>query len=157
MKVLKVQGNRAEVEVGGERLQLALGEMPMQIGLAQPSLVLRSDAFGHFTSKGLIDGREVTFLVDTGASVISIGADQAQALGLNYEKNGQSVKVGTANGEVEGWLIDLENVQLGHFVQHNVQALVTPEPMAYVLLGNSFLDRFHLSRQAQTMTLQQQP
>lgn len=157
VKVLSVGSGRADIEVNGERLQLTLGQMPMKIGVDQPALVLQSDAGGHFISKGLVNNREVTFLIDTGASVISMGADKAQELGLNYAQNGKAVKVSTANGEIDGWLLTLESVHVGQLVQHNVRAVVTPESMPYVLLGNSFLDAFHMARQANVMTIKRQP
>lgn len=157
VKLLSVGSGRAEVEVNGARLQLTLGQMPMKIGVDQPTLVLQSDSRGHFTSQGLINNREVNFLIDTGASVVSMGANTAQALGIGYEKNGKAVKVSTANGETEGWLVTLDSVHVGQLVQHNVRAVVTPQAMPYVLLGNSFLDAFHLARQSNRMTIKRQP
>lgn len=154
VEVLFVGSDQAEVAVNGEHTVLHLGQMPMQAKVDRPRLVLHANAQGHFLTDGLLNGRPVTFLIDTGASLVSMSADLAKNLGINYEQAQRVVKVNTANGEIEGWLIELDSVRIGNLSQHNVSALVMPQSLPYVLLGNSFLSGLHLTRQAQTMTIQ---
>jgi aspartyl protease family protein len=64
------------------------------------------------------------------------------------------VRVATANGATQGWRITLDSVRVGDVQVSGVDAVVTPQPMTYVLLGNSFLTRFRMQQNADTMTLQ---
>ena len=47
----------------------------------------------------------------------------------------------------------LTSVRIGDVQVYNVDAVVSPAPMPYVLLGNSFLDRFQMQRENDVMTL----
>ena len=160
VKVLSAQGNQAEVEIGGKRQTLRLGEGPVSAAPGAPEagdrrrIVLHAGSNGHFRTQGQINGRSVTFLVDTGASAVSIGAAEADAIGLPY-KNGQRVLLNTANGQSVGWMVQLNNVRLGSIDVYNVEALVTPAPMPYVLLGNSYLTRFQMTRTNDQLVLEQ--
>jgi aspartyl protease family protein len=60
----------------------------------------------------------------------------------------------TANGVVNGWRITLDSVRLGDVSVGGVEAVVTPAPMSYVLLGNSFLGRFQMNRTNDQMILE---
>jgi len=91
--------------------------------------------------------------VDTGASVVSISAAEAQRIGLNY-KAGQPENMSTANGISTGWLVKLSSIRLGSVDVYNVDAVVTPAAMPYVLLGNSFLTRFQMTRTNDQLVLE---
>ena len=59
----------------------------------------------------------------------------------------------TANGNVQGYRIKLDSVRVGDVEVFGVDAVVTPQPMPYMLLGNSFLTRFQMLRENDQMTL----
>ncbi|MDP3702732.1 MAG: TIGR02281 family clan AA aspartic protease [Hylemonella sp.] len=156
--VIGIQASEAVVEIRGVRQNLRLGDGPVS---APPSggeagdprrIVLHAGSNGHFRTPGQINGRTVNFIVDTGASVVSLGVPDADAIGLPY-KSGQTVQVSTANGVTVGWRIMLSSVRLGSVDVYNVEALVTPAPMPYVLLGNSYLTRFQMTRTNDQMVL----
>lgn len=159
VRVLEVGRDAALVEIAGRRQQLRLGEAPVQLGAppggAQEAaqLVLFADSSGHFTEQGQINGRPMRYLVDTGASAVSIGRAEAERLGLRYLE-GQSVQLGTANGAVRGWRLRLDSVRVGNLEARGVDAVVVPQPMPYVLLGNSFLSGFQMTRQGDRMVLE---
>lgn len=163
VKVVGVQAGQALVEIGGARQTLRLGEGPVSAPPAegegegetrdQRRIVLHAGSNGHFRTPGQINGRAVNFIVDTGASVVSLSVTDADAIGLPY-KSGQTVQVGTANGATVGWRIMLSSVRLGSVDVYNVEALVTPAPMPYVLLGNSYLTRFQMTRTNDQMVLE---
>jgi len=159
VKVVGVQAGQALVEIGGARQTLRLGEGPVSAPPAegeagdQRRIVLHAGSNGHFRTPGQINGRTVNFIVDTGASVVSLSVTDADAIGLPY-KSGQTVQVGTANGVTVGWRIMLSSVRLGSVDVYNVEALVTPAPMPYVLLGNSYLTRFQMTRTNDQMVLE---
>jgi aspartyl protease family protein len=60
----------------------------------------------------------------------------------------------TANGSANGYLIKLDSVRLGDVVVYDVAAIVSPQPMPYVLLGNTFLTRFQMQRTNDQLTLE---
>ena len=157
VKLVAVTGGDAVVEVKGKRATLMLGGAQVSIGNAAADggasqIVLSAGSGGHFTAAGAINGRAVRFMVDTGASVVGIGAAEADVLGIDYRK-GQRGMVGTANGAVAAYVITLASVRVGDVTVYNVEALVTPQTMPYVLLGNSFLGRFQMKRENDLMTL----
>ena len=59
----------------------------------------------------------------------------------------------TANGSVQGYRIKLDSVRVGDVEVFGVDAVVTPQAMPYMLLGNSFLTRFQMLRENDQMTL----
>lgn len=156
VKLVSVAGPEAQVEYGGRRVLLAAGT-PVSVGSAGAArggneIVLTAGPGGHFLSGGSINGKAVQFMVDTGATMVSIGQHDADRLGLDY-RNGQRGIAGTANGQVTVYRIVLSSVRVGDTEVANVQAIVMPAPMEYVLLGNSFLSRFSMRRENEEMRL----
>ncbi len=159
VKLLGVKGDTATVELDGARHTLRVGEAPVSVGRGAPGdaggqrVVLTADGRGHFISGGLINGRPVQFLVDTGATTIILGEEDARRINLPVEQ-GSKVGVRTANGAVTGHSLRLQSVKLGDVQVHDVAAIVLPQAMPYVLLGNSFLTRFQMQRQNDQLTLE---
>lgn len=155
VRLLAVGSDHAVVEVQGERRTLHLGDGPLatQSPGAPRAITLLADGGGHFTSPGQINGQPTQFLVDTGATVLTLSETHARRIGLNFE-GGQKVRVKTANGELSGHQVSLNSVQLGTHTSFGVAAVVLPADLPYVLLGNSFLSRFALRREDGRMTLE---
>jgi aspartyl protease family protein len=158
VKVVSTSGDQASVEINGKRHTLRVGDAPASVGGSVSSnrgtkIVLTAGTGGHFLTQGAINGRAVQFMVDTGATMVGLGVSDADRLGLNY-KTGQQGQVGTANGTVPAWRMTLSSVRIGDVEVHNVDALVTPQPMPYILLGNSFLSRFQMKRDNDQMVLE---
>jgi aspartyl protease family protein len=157
VKLVGVTGSAAVVEVKGQRLTLALGGAQVNLG-GTPSegsgtqIVLAAGSGGHFFTGGTINGKSVHFMVDTGATYVSMGAAEAERLGVNY-RNGRRGMSSTANGPMPVYLVSLDSMRVGDVQLYNVQALVSQMPMDQVLLGNSFLTRFQMRRDNDTMTL----
>jgi len=63
------------------------------------------------------------------------------------------VQMNTANGVVQGYVVLLSSVRVGDVEVHNVQGVVAPREMPYILLGNSFLSRFQLRQENDQLTL----
>jgi aspartyl protease family protein len=152
-----IDGQQAQVEWGGRTNTLTVGGAPVSVGrgaggVGGRSIVLPVGPGGHFLTAGQINGRAVRFMVDTGATTIALGQAEAQAIGLDY-RQGQRVMMNTANGASAGWLVTLSAVSIGEVTVANVQAVVMPASMPYVLLGNSFLSRFQMRRENDQMRL----
>ncbi|MCV2357892.1 retroviral-like aspartic protease family protein [Paucibacter sp. TC2R-5] len=158
VRLVSVDESRAEVEVGGRRQSLLMGATPGRIGDAGPAanagrkIVLSAGSGGHFTSIGSINGQSTQFLVDTGATAISISQAEAERIGLNYSA-GRRIMTQTANGVVPAHMMQLGSVRIGDVEVRNVEAIVIPGHMSHVLLGNSFLTRFQMLRHNDVLTL----
>lgn len=157
VKLLSVQGEAAVIEVNGQRQTLRVGEAPVSQGQSKTDagakrVVLTADSQGHFMPPGQINGRQVQFMVDTGASTVALSAADAKRIGLNYE-SGTKVNVSTANGNVVGYRVQLDSVRVGDAQIFGVTAIVVPQSMPFVLLGNSFLTRFQMQRTNDQLTL----
>jgi aspartyl protease family protein len=158
VKLLQVDGETATVEIEGRRRTLRVGEAPVSLGGgAAPStsgrVVMTADGQGHFTPAGQINGRSVQFIVDTGATEIILSELEARRINLDFAR-GQKVSVNTANGVVAGHRVQLDTVRVGEAQVYGVSAIVLPQPMPAVLLGNSFLNRFQMQRTNDQLTLE---
>ncbi len=158
VRLVSVSGNDAVVEVQGKRVTLQLGGAQVNLGgKAGPEtgsvIVLTAESGGHFFTSGTINGKTVRFVVDTGATTVSMGQEEADRIGLDY-KSGQRGVVGTANGAVPAYRASLASVRIGEVQLYNVEATILPAAMPYVLLGNSFLNRFQMRRDNDRMTLE---
>jgi len=155
VKLLAVHGDYAIVEVDGRRQKLVLGEaVSTEAGSSgRSSVTLISDGNGHFITTGTINGATVRLMVDTGASLVSMGSDDAKRAGINYLA-GQKVSVSTANGVVAGYRIKIDQVRLGDIALTNIDGLVTADvEQPVVLLGMSFLGRLDMKREGDSLTL----
>ena len=157
VRVLSTTGDEAVVEIGGKRHTLRVGDAPASVGGSGPRggnrIVLTAGSGGHFFSQGAINGRAAQFMVDTGATAVSMGLSDARRLGVAYE-SGQRIQMGTANGVVPAWLVRLDSVRVGDVQVFGVEGIVSQQPMPYVLLGNSFLARFQMKRDNDQMVLE---
>jgi aspartyl protease family protein len=100
------------------------------------------DHRGHFQANGRVDGRSVSFMVDTGASVIALTEREAARLGIRPVRNDYTATVRTANGAVKAAPVTLNSVDIGGLVVRDVQALVVPgNALGENLLGLSYLTR----------------
>jgi aspartyl protease family protein len=124
----------------------AMAETAQSAGTAADSrsVTLRRNRQGHFQVEGRIDGRRLTFLVDTGASVIALTAEDAASLGLHPAQHDFRALMQTANGKVYAAPVELSMVEIEDVAVHNVPAIVMPPgALAGNLLGMSFLSRLH--------------
>ena len=159
VKILSTQGDVAVIEIAGKRHTLRVGDAPASVGssggagASGSKVVLTAGTGGHFVTQGQINGRATQMVVDTGASMVSISAPDADRMGLNY-KGGQPIRLSTANGVTNGWKIKLSSVRLGDVEIYEVDAVVSPAAMPYVLLGNSYLTRFQMTRTNDQMLLE---
>lgn len=106
-------------------------------------VVLEQDRNGHYEAEGQINGRPVTFLVDTGATDVALPESTARALGLDF---GPRVKVMTAAGPATAWVTRLDEVTVGGIRRKNVRATITSGEFNGILLGMSFLKHFSLQQ-----------
>ena len=110
------------------------------------------DERGHFVTTGTMNGGTVQFLVDTGATMISMGRGDARRVGIDYRK-GQKGLSNTANGVAPVYKVKIDTVRVGEITLNNVDALVHDQDLPWVLLGMSFLNRVEMRREGDNLTL----
>lgn len=154
VKVVSIQGDQATIEVGGKKRPLRVGQHAIGAGNGDGSdkIIMTADVQGHFYTTGNINGTSVRFLVDTGASMISLGATDARRIGLDFNR-GQKGLSSTANGQVVVSKVQLDTVRIAGVTLHNVDAVIHQNEMPIALLGMSFLNRMEMQRDGSTMTL----
>lgn len=154
--VLAVERERALVEIDGVRRTLALGQHHRAsggtAGSGRQSVTLSADTRGHFVSDGAVNGLQVRFLVDTGASVVALPAADAARMGIDYRK-GERGLVQTAGGTAPVFRVTLDHVKLGAIELSAVEAVVIEQGLEIALLGMSFLNRVEMKRDGHSMTL----
>jgi aspartyl protease family protein len=118
-------------------------------------VVLQRNRQGHYLSNGRINGREVVFMLDTGATTIAIPAKIAAELDLAL---GQRVQTRTANGTADVYATTLDEVSIGDIRLSGVSAAVSPGLATdEVLLGMSFLRDIEFAQRGDTLILRQYP
>jgi clan AA aspartic protease (TIGR02281 family) len=90
------------------------------------------------------DSHRVPFLIDTGASGVSLPSDVVRELGIPIRPDTRRVTVSTANGLVRVPLVKLDSVQLGNARVESLQATVNPT-LSVGLLGGSFFNNYTYS------------
>ncbi|MDA7416587.1 retropepsin-like aspartic protease [Xenophilus arseniciresistens] len=158
VRLIGMQGDEAVIEAGGRRSTLRMDSVVSVGGSGGGGangsrIVLTADSRGHFLTQGSINGRSVNFMLDTGATSIAMSAADAQRIGLDASK-GQPVQMRTANGITQGYRVRLNSVRVGDVEVFDVEGIVSPQPMPFVLLGNSFINRFSMRRDAEQMVLE---
>src|SRR5690606_3966451 len=114
---------------------------------------LAGNGQGHFLANGRINGEEVLFLLDTGATDVALPAELAESLGL---ERGPAITLNTANGRSTGYRTRLHSLQLGDIVLRDVRALIAPGMDGdEVLLGMSALKQLEFTQRAGTLVLRQ--
>ncbi|MBI5752457.1 MAG: TIGR02281 family clan AA aspartic protease [Hydrogenophilales bacterium] len=114
-------------------------------------VVLERNRQGHYVADGEINGKKVTFMLDTGATSVALSSRLARELGL---KRGAAVQVNTANGAAPAFETRLGSVCLGAIVVHDVSANFSDGMMDdTVLLGMSFLKHLEFTQRENQLIL----
>jgi len=115
-------------------------------------LVLKRNHSGHYIAPGTINGKPVSFLLDTGATLVSVPAHQASRLGLVPGRHG---KARTANGIVNIRMTTIESLTIGPFHLREIQGFLNPGMNSNdnILLGMSVLKKLQLIQQGKYLTL----
>ncbi len=114
-------------------------------------LVLQRNGQGHYVMTGAINGRTVTFLLDTGATLVSVPAHLGPALGL---EPGAYHEADTANGPVTVRATRIDELAIGPFVLRDIRADLNPGiRFDEVLLGMSALKHLEFTQRGDQLIL----
>lgn len=153
VELLSLSGETAVVSVDGQRLTLRLGAQPIQVnGRQKPEVMLYENGQGHFTGIALINGTRIPFIVDTGATLLSLGKSHAARIGIDYRR-AVEVETQTASGIVKAQRLVLTSVKIGDIRMQDVDALIFNRDLPAALLGMSVLNRLEMVRKNNIMTL----
>jgi len=112
---------------------------------------LLRNKYGHYVTNGKIDGKEVVFLLDTGATDIAIPGALEKYLHLT---RGRSFQVNTANGYATAYATEIDYIQIGDIVLQNVRASINPSMQGEdILLGMSALKKVEFRQKGDKLTL----
>lgn len=117
-------------------------------------IVLAVAADGHFYIDGAVNGTAVSFVVDTGASNVTVGGRWARQAGLS---EGLPAFFNTANGRVEGRLVPRQKVRAACLEVDDITVAVSPGLDQIGLLGQNFLRRFEVVQTARELRLRLRP
>ena len=155
--LISASGRGAVISIDGETQKLGLNQ-GIQGNYKKPDRStsrIYPDFQGMYYVAGRINTRPVRFLVDTGATYVTMSGDQATAIGVDYRKGVKSF-AHTAAGTVPVFQVKLDSVSIGGIKVPNVDASVIDGSRPIdVLLGNSFLKYTQLQRIGSVMELQQ--
>ena len=104
-------------------------------------MVIKAGPGGHFYVKADVDGNDVGFMVDTGASMVALSLANAESLGFSASDLNYTGRAHTANGIARFAPVMLSQISIGDITVHDVQAVVMEAPMNISLLGMTFLRR----------------
>jgi aspartyl protease family protein len=157
VKLVRASAKGAVLDVDGNEQEFALGRSisatfkPAEKG--RP-LRLYAGSDGIFRHAGAIDGKPVKFAVDSGATLIAMSRPAAERLGIKFRKLGKQSSAHTAGGQVKTYELKFDVIRVGHIVVRNVLGSVIDGDFPNeILLGNSFLSRVEMRRNAQVLEL----
>jgi aspartyl protease family protein len=144
------------IDQGSKAPDSAMTAAPVRPPSNARTMVIRAGEGGHFQVDARIDGRRLGFIVDTGASQITIRERDAARLGIHPTPRDYSVKINTANGAGRAALVQLGMVEVGDIIVRDIPALIVPDEALNVnLLGMSFLSRVRWSHEHGKFILEQ--
>ncbi len=116
-------------------------------------VVLKRNRQGHYHTTGYINGTKQEFLLDTGATNISIPEHIANKIGL---KKLYPVDIYTANGMAKAYGTKIKTARIGKIKLNDLNASINPNvDDDTILLGMSFLKQIEFTQRGDTLILKQ--
>lgn len=106
------------------------------------TLTLERGRDGHYAVDARIAGRDIGFMVDTGASLVILRQSDAARVGIRPMRSDFTAAVSTANGRIMAAPAQLDRIELDGITVYDVKVLVLPDEALWRnLLGMSFLSK----------------
>ena len=155
VKLISADSKAAVLEIDGKRQTLEMGQ---HFETAAPAggrnrVTLAPDGRGQYVTDGQVNGSHIRFLVDTGATLISMSAADAQRLGIDYRSGQRAMAIVADGRQVPSWRVKLDSVTVGDITLFGVDALVSESGMGAALLGMSFLNRTEIRHEGPNLIL----
>ncbi len=116
-------------------------------------VTLQRNNQGHYITNGQINGSEVVFMLDTGATGVAVPAHIAREVGL---KKGPAIEIHTANGRATGYISNLDRIGIDGIQMENIRAVINPNDNSdMILLGMTFLKEIEFTQRGDELILRQ--
>jgi len=156
--LIEANSKEAVIEIDGEQEIYTLGTHignTFKKSTSGKKLILTPNANGMFNINGTINGSNVSFIVDTGATLVSMNGNVAKRLGIDYKLTGKESQSYTASGKSKIYIVNLKKVKVGDIELENVRGAVHDGDFPVVtLLGMSFLGKLDMKREGRIMELE---
>lgn len=129
--------------------EMAVEQEPGAEPKAKQALVLRQQGNGHYMVTGAVNGKPLNFVVDTGASALSLPRDFAYMANMSCS---EQIKVQTANGSSSACMGIVSKLRIGPYMLRDVEAFIAPN-LNQPLLGMNVLRRFRIEQDNGEMRL----
>ena len=106
-------------------------------------IIIAISADGHFYINLKVNNKNIRFMIDTGASETVIDKKIAKDIGIDFGNIYYDKIFKTANGQVRGATINIDEIDVSGMKFYNVEASITESDLSVPLLGMSFLKRFY--------------
>lgn len=157
--LISANSNEAVLEINGVRNSYSLGNhisSQFSTPTGQKTVTIAPDKMGMYIVNGSINDFQVNFVIDTGATLISMNKHQAKRIGLDYKMDGKKSLSSTASGMAKIYLVKLKSVKVGDIELNNIRGAVHDGDFPEViLLGNSFLSRIDMQTEGRLLKLEQ--
>ena len=163
VKLIKSNSKEATIEIDGISKVFTLDEKIGNIFKTtsddekpysfKKRVTIKGDAMGMYKTSGQINGKTVEFLVDTGATLVSMSSGLAEQLKIKYEK-GKKVQMMTAKGPSIAYVVELNKVKVGDIELYNITGSVSDDMTGRALLGMSFLGKLDMKRKGEYLVLE---
>ena len=123
--------------------------------LVGATTVIHRQNDGHFWVDGKVRGRDVRFLIDSGATTTAITAETARQLEIAIDRSQPPHSVLTANGPIDTYAARIGPVLVGNISVDALDVLVSEVPDSENLLGMNWLNGlggWHVEGQTMTLT-----
>ena len=155
--LISADSKEAIFEIDGEQHHYTLGgHIGSSYSKSMPvtTVTIAPDNNGMFWVNGSINKHQTKFIVDTGATFISMNKNEASRFGIDYKLIGERALSTTASGPETIYLVTLKSVNIGGIQLNNVAAAVHDSNYPdVVLLGNSFLNSVSIRRDGKLLQL----
>lgn len=158
VKLISANSSSATLVVEGKRQVLGMGQAAsigggVGSGDVNAPVSLYADKSGHYFGNMTINGASLKYVVDTGATTVSMSSNDAKNARISY-KNGEKVRMSTANGVVPAYQVTVNTMKIGTIILNNVKTTVIEgSSPPFVLLGMSAQNRLNIKRENSIMTL----
>jgi aspartyl protease family protein len=156
VKLVSSNSKEAVVIVDGERQSLGLsGHISGSYQAPKKATVSIQENRGQYITSGSVNGRPVRFLVDTGATSVTMSMEDAKQLGVVVDRS-KAIYVGTAGGRVIGYPVVLNSVKVGGLKANYIRGVVLESGFTgELLLGMTFLEHVDIRYQSGFLILEQ--
>lgn len=117
------------------------------------TVLIRPNRYHHYVFTGKVNGIPVEFMLDTGASTVSVPEQLAHRLNL---QRGYAIQVQTASNVVRVYSTFIDLLEIGPIQLRNISATINPYMnSSQILLGMSALRQLNFSQQDGHLILKQ--